>query len=153
MAMTELGVHKSVTVETSVAKAFQVFTDRIDDWWIRAHHIGTAELDRVVLEPREGGRWYEVGVDGSECDWGRVVAWEPPNRLVLAWQIGADWHHDPQLLTEVEIRFVSVGDNTTRVDLEHRDLDRFGESEEQMRAGFDSPGGWRGLLDAFAAVA
>jgi uncharacterized protein YndB with AHSA1/START domain len=153
MAMTELAVQKSVTVEASVDTAFRVFTDRIDDWWIREHHIGTAELDRVVIEPREGGRWYEVGVDGSECDWGRVVAWEPPNRLVLGWQIGADWQYDPQLLTEVEIHFVSVGDNMTRVDLEHRDLDRFGASAEQMREGFESPGGWQGLLGAFAAVA
>ena len=101
------------------------------------------ELDRVILEPRTGGRWYEVGVDGSECDWGHVVAWEPSTRLVLAWQIGADWKFDPQLVTEVEIRFVDLGDNRTRVDLEHRDLDRFGDSADDMRAGLGSPGGWQ----------
>jgi uncharacterized protein YndB with AHSA1/START domain len=146
-------VRKSVTVEISADKAFQVFADRIDDWWIREHHIGAGDLDRVVLESRSGGRWYEVSVDGTECDWGKVVAWEPPDRLVLAWQIGADWQFDPELLTEVEIRFVSVGENRTRVDLEHRDLDRFGDNADKMRAGFDSPGGWQGLLDAFASVA
>jgi uncharacterized protein YndB with AHSA1/START domain len=153
MAMTELAVCKSVTVETTVDRAFQVFTDRIDAWWIREHHIGTAELDRVVLEPRAGGRWYEIGKDGSECEWGHVIAWDPPGRLVLAWQIGADWQFHPELVTELEVRFVSVGDNRTRVELEHRDLDRFGESEDDMRSGFDSPGGWQGLLDRFAAMA
>jgi uncharacterized protein YndB with AHSA1/START domain len=153
MSMTELAVRKSVTVATPVEEAFQVFTDRIDDWWIRAHHIGKAELERVVIEPRVGGRWYEVDTDGSECQWGYVVSWEPPNRLVLAWQIGSDWQFHPDLVTEVEVRFERVADNSTRVDLEHRDLDRFGDSEEEMRAGFESPGGWQGLLDRFAAAA
>jgi uncharacterized protein YndB with AHSA1/START domain len=153
MAMTETTVRKSVTVEVPVEKAFRVFTDQIDAWWNRAHHIGSADVERVVLEPRVGGRWYEIGVDGSECDWGRVVEWEPPGRLVLGWQISSDWRYDPDLLTRVEVRFVAVGPDRTRVELEHRDLDRFGDAEAQMRAGFDSPGGWQGLLELFAAQA
>jgi uncharacterized protein YndB with AHSA1/START domain len=153
MAMTETSVRKSVTVDVPVDTAFRVFTDRIDDWWIRGHHIGSAELERVVLEPRAGGRWFEIGVGGSECDWGSVLEWEPPGRLVLAWQIGANWQYDPALLTTVEVRFVAVGPDCTRVELEHRDLDRFGGSENEMREGFESPGGWQGLLERFAAVA
>jgi uncharacterized protein YndB with AHSA1/START domain len=152
MEMTDLAVHKSVTVDVTAERAFEAFTHRIDDWWIRAHHIGKAEMDRAVLEGRAGGRWYEIGVDGTECDWGHVVVWEPPTRLVLAWQIGADWQFDPDLVTEVEVRFVDLGDNRTRVDLEHRDLDRFGDRADDMRAGFDSPGGWQGLLDAFKSA-
>ena len=103
-----------------------------------------------MLEPRQGGRWYEIGVDGTECDWGRVLQWEPPSRLVLAWQIGGTWQFDPTLVTEVEVRFVPETPNRTRVELEHRDLERFGDAQEPIRAAFESPGGWQGLLDAFA---
>ncbi len=152
MTMTETSVRKTITVDVPVEKAFQVFTDGIDDWWSRPHHIGSADLERVVMEPRAGGRWYEVGVDGSECDWGRVLDWDPPHRLVLCWQISANWQYDPELLTTVEVRFVAESPHRTRVELEHRDLDRFGDSAEQMRAAFDSGGGWQGLLDAFAAA-
>ena len=122
MEVTDLAVHKSVTVDVTVERAFEVFTDRIDDWWIRAPSHRESRTGPSGPRAPPGGRWYEVGVDGSECDWGHVVAWEPPTRLVLAWQIGADWKFDPDLLTEVEVRFVDLGDNRTRVDLEHRDL-------------------------------
>jgi uncharacterized protein YndB with AHSA1/START domain len=152
MTMTETAVRKSVTVDVPVDKAFRVFTDGMDGWWNRDHHIGSADIDHVVLEPRAGGRWYEVGVDGSECSWGRVLEWDPPGRLVLAWQISSNWQFDPDLLTTVEVRFVAVSPERTRVDLEHRDLDRFGDAEKEMRAAFDSGGGWKGLLDRFAAA-
>lgn len=150
MTTTDTVVRKSVSVAAPVDKAFRVFTEGIDRWWYREHHIGEAELKEVVLEPRQGGRWYEIGVDGSECQWGHVLHWEPPHRLVLAWQIDADWKFDPGLVTEVEILFLADGPQRTRVELEHRDLDRFGDARETMRAGFDSDGGWQGLLNAFA---
>jgi uncharacterized protein YndB with AHSA1/START domain len=89
-------------------------------------------------------------LDGSECEWGRVLQWEPPSRLVLAWQINGSWQFDPTLVTEVEVRFVSETSNRTRVELEHRDLERFGDAQEQIRTAFNSPGGWQGLLDSFA---
>ena len=104
------------------------------------------------MEPRAGGRWYERGEDGSECQWGRVLSWEPPARVVLAWQINAQWQYDPDFETEVEIKFIADGTGT-RVELEHRDLERYGEQAETMRATFDSDGGWNGLLAAFAGVA
>ena len=150
MTMTETAVRKTVTVDVPVERAFRVFTERIDDWWIREHHIGSADLEHVVVEPRAGGRWYEIGVDGSECEWGSVLEWEPPNRLVLGWQISSSWQYDPDLLTTVEVRFVAENPDRTRVELEHRDLDRFGDDADQMREGFDSEGGWQGLLECFA---
>ncbi|MGI5143212.1 SRPBCC family protein [Streptomyces sp. CA-106110] len=151
--MTDASVRKSVTVEAPIAKAFTVFTQDFDGWWPRNHKIGEGDLKQAVLEGKEGGRWYEIDTDGSECEWGRVLAWEPPTRLVLAWQIDATWKFDPQLVTEVEIRFIPEGPGRTRVELEHRDLDRFGEAQDQTRAAFDSPGGWSGLLESFAQQA
>ncbi|MEU2930980.1 SRPBCC family protein [Streptomyces sp. NPDC007251] len=152
--MTDQPIRKSVTVNAPIDKAFTVFTQGMDSWWPRqSHHIGESEMKEAVLEGKEGGRWYEIGEDGSECEWGRVLAWEPPARLVLAWQIDATWHFDPQLLTEVEIRFTAEGPERTRVDLEHRNLDRFGDARQQVRSAFDSPGGWPGLLGRFAQAA
>ena len=151
--MTDTVVRKSVTIEAPADTAFRVFTEGIDSWWIRAHHLGSAELREVVLEPRSGGRWYEIDVDGTECQWGHVLQWNPPHRLVLAWQIDATWHFDPGLVTEVDVRFVAQGPDRTTVELEHRNLERFGDAMDTMRTGFDAPGGWQGLLDAFAATA
>jgi len=150
MTMAATVVRKSVTVEVPGDKAFRVFTEGIRGWWFPGHHLGESELKAVVLEPGAGGRWYEIGVDDSECQWGRVLQWEPPHRLVLAWQIDATWHFDPNLVTEVEVRFVADGPNRTIVELEHRLLERFGENMETMRKGFDAPGGWQGLLDRYA---
>ena len=102
------------------------------------------------MEPRVGGRWFERGEDGSECEWGRVLAWEPPARLVLAWQVDAQWRFDPDFITEVEVRFIPEGD-ATRVELEHRNIERFGAQAEATRSALDSPDGWSGLLERFAA--
>jgi uncharacterized protein YndB with AHSA1/START domain len=105
----------------------------------------------VVIEPRRGGRWYERTAGGAEADWGVVLVWEPPARLVLAWRLDAEWKHnpDPAKQTEIEVRFVPDG-GRTRVDLEHRLLDRFGSNAEQMRATFESEAGWVGLLRRYA---
>jgi uncharacterized protein YndB with AHSA1/START domain len=149
-----MSVQKSVLVDAPQAHAFAVFTEGQTGWWpLATHHIGKAPAQAAVLEPRPGGRWYERGVDGSECDWGRVLVWEPPQRLVLAWEISAEWQHDPNLRTEVEVRFIAVGPRSTRVELEHRNVERFGDKAEQMRAAFDSEGGWNLLLQAFAKAA
>ena len=153
-SQTAMSVKKTVLVEAPQAHAFAVFTERQSSWWpLATHHIGKAAARDAVLEPRAGGRWFERGVDGSECDWGRVLVWEPPHRLVLAWEINAAWQHDPGLRTEVEIRFVAVGPRSTRVELEHRNLERFGDKAEAMRSAFDSEGGWTALLERFAPAA
>ncbi len=153
MTTTEQTVRKQVRVKTSLERAFQVFTQDIERWWHPGHHIGEADLGRIVLEGRAGGRWYEVGVDGSVCDWGRVMVWEPPNRVVLAWQIDSNWKYDPGLLTEVEVLFTAEDSSLTRVDLEHRNLDRYGPEAGSMADQFNAPGGWQGLLDLFAQQA
>lgn len=146
-------VRRSVTVKALPDKAFAVFTAGIHRWWPKTHSIGKSPQADVKLEPKAGGRWYEVGADGSTCDWGRVLVWEPPHRLVLAWQLNADWAYDADLVTEVEVRFTALADGGTQVDLEHRDLERLGDKAEMARASFDSDGGWVGLLVAFASVA
>jgi len=105
-----------------------------------------------VIEPRVGGRWYGLLEDGSEAEWGDVLAWDPPRRLLLAWRIGANWAYDPDLTTEVEVTFTPAGE-MTRVELEHRHLERMGEGAESARASFDSDGGWGGLLKMFADLA
>lgn len=146
-------VRKVVVVSAAPETAFRVFTDAFDRWWPRTHKIGKSEMARAVIEPRPGGRWYEVGVDGSECDWGEVLAWEPPRRLLLAWRLNAHWAYQPDLLTEVEVTFADVGDGRTRVELEHRGLERMGPAGSEARERFDSPGGWGGLLAMFKSLA
>src|SRR3954471_15856458 len=147
-------VVKTVTVQAPRERAFTVFTEGMSAWWpLDGYHIGAAPAVDAVIEPREGGRWFERGDDGAECQWGRVLAWEPPGRVVLAWQIGADWAFDALLMTEVEVRFADAGEGRTRVELEHRDLERYGDRAEEMRATFGGDGGWNGLLQRFAADA
>ena len=149
-----LSVKKTVLVAAPQAVAFEVFTARLGSWWpMPSHHIGQAECVDVRIEPRVGGRWFELGSDGSECDWGRVLAWEPPGRVVLAWQLSARWTFDPALRTEVEVRFVAVDARQTRVELEHRGLEAYGPEALAMRDTFASPNGWGGMLEHYAEVA
>ena len=146
-------VRKSVRVGAPPERAFAIFTDGMGRWWPKSHHIGAADLDALVIEPKAGGRWYERGVDGSECEVGKVLVFEPPTRLVLAWQLTADWTFDPGLITEVEVRFIADGANATRVELEHRNLERYGERADVFRTTIDSPQGWGGLLQLFKQTA
>ena len=149
-----LFVRKEITVEASQARAFDVFTREHGAWWpLATHHIGSAAAETAIIEPHAGGRWFERAADGSECDWGRVLVWDPPGRLVLAWEISADWKRDESINTEVEVRFVSLGPARTRVELEHRRLDRYGAAAEQMRGIFDSENGWTNILRLFVARA
>jgi len=150
----ELTVRKSVTVAAPIDLAFEVFTARIESWWpMASHHIGQADCAAVVIEPRPGGRWYERGVDGVECPWGKVLSWEPQRRLVLVWQLNAQWKFDPAIHTEVDVRFTAIDELTTRVDLEHRGLEAYGTAALAMRDAFGSPNGWNGMLEHYAVVA
>ena len=106
-----------------------------------------------MLEPRVGGRWFERSADGAECDWGRVGAWEPTSRAVLVWQLTAEWKFDPDFETEVEVTFTEKEPGRTTVELRHRNLQRYGEQAEQMRAVFDSPYGWTDTLNRCARLA
>jgi len=146
-------VRRSVLVKTNVDRAFTAFTGRIGRWWPRTHSIGAAAQEDVILEPRPGGRWYERGADGSECEWGKVLVWEPPGRLVLAWQLDANWKYDPTLVLEVEVTFTPVETTLTRVDLEHRNLERYGEQAPIVRDMIGSDNGWLGILKLYALAA
>lgn len=148
-------VRKAVTVGVSAEHAFRVFTEEVDTWWPRSHHIGTSPMRRVLIEPRVGGRCYTEQEDGTECDWGSVLVWEPPRRLVFAWQITLAWEYEPDLAksSEVEVRFTPLADGGTRVELEHRHFERHGPGSERMRSGVDGADGWGALLGLFAARA
>ena len=146
-------VKKQIIVNVAPERAFRVFTAGIDRWWPREHHIGKSPLKRAVLEEQPGGRWYAVSEDGSECEVGKVLRWEPPHRLLLAWQITADWQYDPDFVTEVEVTFTAQGPNQTRVDLEHRDLERYGDKAAAFRTAVDSAGGWTKIIDEFGKIA
>jgi DNA-binding transcriptional ArsR family regulator/uncharacterized protein YndB with AHSA1/START domain len=140
----------AITVRASTDRAFRVFTRSFDAWWPHQFHIGKTEMAEVVLEPGEGGRWYERGEDGSECDWGRVVAWEPPHRLVLTWQITGEWEFDPdpEHASEIEVRFTADGPGRTVVELEHRHIDRLIGGQAVYDA-LISGGNWIVLLELF----
>jgi len=144
-------IRKSVTVNVPPERAFDVFAARMGSWWHKEHSIakGTTQVD-VVVEPRAGGRWYEKGADGSEHPWGKVMAYERPLRLVLAWQLNREFVYDPDLETTVEVTF-EERDGSTVVHFEHRDLDRMGAGTVELLESMD--GGWGMLLDLFKADA
>ena len=147
-------VRHTITVEAPREHAFEVFTRGIDTWWFRDHSIGTEPLKEVVMEPCKGGRVFERGIHGAECDWGRVLAYEPPSRVVLSWHLNGQWQYDPDPAhaSEVDVRFIPDGPGRTTVEFEHRHIER-AVGAEQLRAGVDSEGGWNGLLAMFAAKA
>ena len=152
--VTDHRVRKSLTVAAPLAVAFEVFTAQIEAWWpMASHHIGQADCAAVVIEPRVGGRWFERGVDGSECDWGHVLSWDAPNRVTLMWQLNARFEFDPSIKTEVDVCFTAIDANRTRVDLEHRGLEAYGADALAMRESFSSPNGWNGMLEHYAQVA
>ena len=111
---TDTAVRTAITVAVPPERAFSTFTAGFDGWWPRSHHIGQGEMAEAVIEPREGGRWYERGVDGSECDWGKVIVWDPPTRIVLGWQLSSEWAYDPDVWTELEITSSADGPDRTR---------------------------------------
>lgn len=145
-------VSKSIHVRASVERAFRVFTTEMDSWWPRTHHIGKSPMREVVIEGRQGGAIYTDQEDGTQCPWGTVLAWEPPHRFVMAWQVSPEWQYEPDLAkcSEVEVRFTPVDDGTTFVELEHRDLQRHGGACATMRETINADGGWGGLLTLFA---
>ena len=141
-------VQVAIEVRRGIEEAFRVFTDEIAAWWpVAGHSVEPDRVEAVVLEGRLGGRLYERWHDGEEADWGRVVAWEPPRRLVLAWKPNPE----RRAATEVEVRFVAVEPDHTRVELEHRGWERLGDLGPEARASYD--GGWPGVLDSYAGTA
>jgi uncharacterized protein YndB with AHSA1/START domain len=149
---TETAVRADVVVDVAPERAFEAFSTEMPNWWHPDHHLIEAELEEMVFEPRVGGHIYDRGVDGSECRWARVLAYEPPHRVVFSWDITAEWklETDPERASEVEVRFVPEGPGRTRVELEHRNLDRHGPGWEGMRDAVGSPQGWPDGVRGFA---
>jgi uncharacterized protein YndB with AHSA1/START domain len=156
MQATDSSVRTSITVEAPIERAFSVFTEGIATWWSPDHHILEGELEAMVFEPYVGGHIYDRAVDGRECRWARVLAYEPPNRVVFSWDINLRWQieTDPEKTSDVEIRFTAEGPDRTHVELEHRNFERHGEGWEQMRDAVGSPDGWnlQGFADAAKAA-
>ena len=141
-------VRKSIRVNAAQANAFEVFTSGIGRWWPRKATVGTAPMKAVVLEPRLGGRWYELGEDGSQAEVGKILVWEPPRRFVVSWDLNSSWKPDTTVSSEVEVKFTADGPNATLVELEHRKFEQMGaEAGAKMRKDVD--GGWPGMLDHF----
>lgn len=147
-------VEKTITVPLAPAAAFELFTDGFGTWWpSEAYHIGGRPPEAVTLESEPGGRWFERDAAGVECDWGEVLVWEPPTRLVLAWRIDADWTANASIRTEVEVRFRAVATGETEVHLEHRSLESYGGRADEMHAIFDGEHGWTMLLARYRDAA
>jgi uncharacterized protein YndB with AHSA1/START domain len=155
MTQTTDAVTHSVLVPLSPEDAFELFTTRFGDWWPKhSHHISDAPAAEALLEPREGGRWFERAEDGSECDWGYVRELDAPERILLAWHLTPDWKFDPSpsKATEVEVTFTAE-DGQTRVTLEHRGFEIHGEGGAAMRESVSSEGGWPSLLELYRSAA
>jgi uncharacterized protein YndB with AHSA1/START domain len=142
-------VRKELVVRADAATAFHAFAHRMHEWSPASHSL-TGRRTNIIIEPRVGGRWYETGEGGTEANWGRVLAWEPSRRMVLAWQLDANFNFDPELITEVEVRFEAIATGGTRVDFEHRNIDRFGAAAPDVFASLDGEDGWSGSLQDLA---
>jgi uncharacterized protein YndB with AHSA1/START domain len=148
-------VRASVLVEAPIAHAFKVFTEDMGTWWPREHHIIEGEIESITFEPRAGGRVFDRTVDGRESQWSRVLAYDPPHRVVFSWDISNEFElqTDPDKTSEIEVTFTAEGPDRTRVVLEHRKLDRHGDGWERHRDAVASSDGWQMGLGAFAAAA
>jgi len=145
-------VRKTIRVKAPIAHAFEVFTSGLTRWWPHDHGVGKKPIEKVLMEPRLGGRWLEISKDGTETPVATITHWEPPHRLVLLWQINAQWKADLTMKSEVDVRFTADGPNATSVELVHHKFETMGaEAGASMRKDVDR--GWPGLIERFAAEA
>ena len=147
-------VRKQIVVPASQQRAFEVFTSGFGDFKPREHNIMASPITKTVFEPRVGGHIVDVAEDGTECRWARILAYEPHDRVVFSWDIGPDWRlvADPDNASEVEVRFIAESPERTRVELEHRNIDRHGPGWEAVRDGIATDQGWPLYLDRYAAL-
>ena len=150
----DTSVRTEIVVNAAAERAFRLFTEKFDRIKPREHNMLGVDIAESVFEPKAGGRVYDRGVDGTECQWGRVLAYEPPDRLLFSWDISPSWQVETDLsrTSEVEVRFVAEGADSTRVVLEHRHFERHGDGWESVREGVDSEGGWPLYLQRYAAL-
>jgi len=151
---TTMTVRRQILVNAPIGEAFKVFTERFGDFKPREHNLLQAPIAETVFEPRVGGNIYDRAVDGSECRWARILVFDPPDRVVFSWDISPRWQLETNrdLTSEVEVRFFAETPGRTRVELEHRKLDRHGLEWESVRDGVDGPAGWPLYLERYAAL-
>jgi uncharacterized protein YndB with AHSA1/START domain len=151
---TATSVRHEVVVDAPIERAFSVFTTGFGRFKPPEHNLLAVDIAETVFEPHVGGHVYDKGVDGSESRWARVLAYEPPNRVVISWDISPQWQieTDPAKTSEVDVRFIAEGPDRTRVELEHRNIDRHGDGWESVREGVDADGGWPLYLRRYADV-
>lgn len=147
-------VRHTIVVRAPIERAFRVFTEDFGSFKPPEHNLMSVPIEATIFEPRVGGHLYDRGTDGTECRWARVLAYDPPNRVVFSWDIGPTWQveSDPSRTSEVEVRFIAEDGDRTRVELEHRNLDRHGDGWESVRDGIDAADGWPLYLQRFAGV-
>jgi uncharacterized protein YndB with AHSA1/START domain len=147
-------VKRTLRIGVPIDHAFRVLTEKMGAWCPASHHIAKTPFAEIVVEPRVGGRWFERDSKGAECDWGHVLVWDPPKHLVVSWQLQPDWQYsaDMSKASEVSFEFVAGGPAATRLEFEHRHLERHGEGWENLRNGVDAPGGWTGVLAQFECL-
>ena len=151
---TTTSVRRHIVVNATITEAFKGFTERFGDFKPREHNLLKAPIAETVFEARVGGNIYDRAIDGSECRWARILVFEPPNRVVFSWDISPRWQIEPNpdLTSEVEVRFIAEAPRRTRVELEHRNLDRHGFGWESVRDGVDNEAGWTLYLQRYAAL-
>ena len=154
MTATTTLVRKEIVVDAPVERAFAVFTERIGDFKPPEHNLLQAPIVVTVFEPRVGGHIIDRGADGTECRWASILAYDPPHRVAFSWNIGPSWQiePDPANRSEVEVRFTALGDDRTRVELEHRNIDRHGPGWQAVRDGIEGEAGWPLYLSRFASL-
>jgi uncharacterized protein YndB with AHSA1/START domain len=147
-------VRREISVDAPIERAFAVFTERFGDFKPREHNLLSAPIAETVFEPRVGGHIYDRGTNGTECPWARVLVYEPPQRVVFSWDIGPSWRveSNPDNTSEVEVRFIAETPQRTRVELEHRNIDRHGPGWEAVRDGVGHDQGWPLYLARYAAL-
>lgn len=147
----EDAIQRTLSVPKPVEEAFAVFTRDFADWWPAEYTWSQDVLQHIAIEPGVDGRCFERGPHGFECDWGRVLVWEPPHRLVFTWQISADRQPvpDPNKAGEIEVRFEAEGATMTRVDFEHRHFRRHREGAAEYKAMLEAPEGWPYILNRY----
>jgi uncharacterized protein YndB with AHSA1/START domain len=148
-------VRRQLVVDLGIERAFRLFIDRFDAIKPREHNLLSVPIAETVFEPRQGGHIYDVGVDGSQCRWSRVLAYDPPHRVVFSWDIGPTWQLETDLTktSEVEVRFIAESGTRTRVELEHRNLDRHGDGWRSVADGISGEGGWLLYLRRYSEIA
>lgn len=150
LKITPAPVRKSIRVNAPQAKAFDVFTAGIGKWWPKSHHIGSAPLNTVRIEPFVGGRWTQFSEDGTEYDNGIVRVWQPPERVVLTWRLNSKFQIDDTVDSEIDVRFLADGDTATRVELEHRIT---AEDGDVIAVAVGAPNGWTAIMAVYAEAA